>query len=76
MIERRGKKRHRGILLAGFGQDKIHPLKNALEASGYKISVAVNSRDALKAVSETNFDLVIVDEETPEMPGISFAAML
>ncbi|MBF0290683.1 MAG: diguanylate cyclase [Nitrospinae bacterium] len=76
MIERRGKKRHRSILLAGFGQDKIHPLKNALEASGYKISGAVNSRDALKAVSETNFDLVIVDEETPEMPGISFAAML
>lgn len=76
MIERRGRKRSRSILLAGFGQDKIHTLKNPLEASGYKISVAVNSREALKAVSETNFDLVIVDEETPEMPGISFAGMV
>lgn len=76
MIERRGKKRSKNILLAGFDQEKANQLKNALEAAGYKISMAVNAREALKAVSAANFDLVIVDEETPEMPGISFAGIV
>lgn len=76
MIERRGKKRSKNILLAGFDQEKSNPLKNALDISGYKITMAVNAKEALKAVSGANFDLVIVDEETPEMPGISFASMV
>lgn len=76
MIERRGKKRPKNILFAGFSQETLHTLKNALETAGYKTTTTPNAKEALTAVANACFDLVIVDEETPEMPGLSFAGMM
>ena len=76
MIERRGKKRPKNILLVGVGQETLHTLKNALETAGYKTTTALKAKEALNAVADASFDLVIVDEETPEMPGLSFAGMM
>lgn len=63
-------------MLVGFNQDTANLMKTALELAGYKIAVALKAKDALKAISESIFDLAIVDEETPEMPGISFSSMV
>jgi diguanylate cyclase (GGDEF)-like protein len=76
MIERRGKKRSKNILLAGFDPQSSNPLKNALEASGDKITTAFNAKEALNIISGASFDLVVVNEDTPEMPGVSFAGMV
>jgi len=76
MIEKRAKKRFRNIMLAGFDQETANLMKTALETAGYKIIVALKAKEALNAISESVFDLAIVDEETPEMPGVSFASMV
>lgn len=76
MIERRGKKRYKSILLVGFDPQSANPLKNALEASGDKIATAFNAKEALNVISGASFDLVVVNEDTPEMPGVSFAGMV
>lgn len=45
-------------------------LKNVLEAAGYYVRPTVDGQDALKALGEEEFDLVVSDIEMPHMDGI------
>ena len=40
-----------------------------LEKSGYRVTVASNGLEALKAIEEHDFDLVLMDVQMPEMGG-------
>jgi two-component system sensor histidine kinase/response regulator len=40
-----------------------------LEKQGYQVTVACNGREALKAVEENDFDVVLMDVQMPEMGG-------
>jgi diguanylate cyclase (GGDEF)-like protein len=76
MADRRAKKRFRNIILVGFDQDTATMMNTALDAAGYKATVALQAKEALNVLSTSVFDLAIVDEETPEMPGIAFTSMV
>lgn len=56
------------ILWADDEIDLLKPHIMFLNAKGYEVVTVSNGRDALDAVSERNFDLIILDEN---MPGIS-----
>jgi two-component system chemotaxis sensor kinase CheA len=45
-------------------------LKNVLEAAGYYVRPAVDGLDALTALAEEDFDLVVSDIEMPRMDGV------
>ncbi len=45
-------------------------LKNVLEAAGYYVRPTVDGLDALNALAEEDFDLVVSDIEMPRMDGI------
>jgi len=44
--------------------------KKLLEKEGYKVSLAVDGRDALKTLHESDFDLILMDIQMPEMDGV------
>ena len=50
--------------------------KNILEGSGYRVTLAVDGRDALEKAREGGFDLVVSDVEMPRMSGFELAAEL
>lgn len=56
------------ILWADDEIDLLKPHIMFLNAKGYEVVTVSNGRDALDAVGERNFDLIILDEN---MPGIS-----
>jgi diguanylate cyclase (GGDEF)-like protein len=76
MLERRGKKRLKSVLLASSNQQTVSLLKNALEVAGYQVATAPTAKEALNAVSRVKFDLVMVDNETLEMQGVAFTGMM
>lgn len=45
-------------------------LKNVLEAAGYYVRPTIDGQDALNALGEEEFDLVVSDIEMPRMDGI------
>ncbi|MEI6519445.1 MAG: hybrid sensor histidine kinase/response regulator [bacterium] len=51
-------------------------LKNILEASGYKVSVAIDGIDGLTALKTDRFDLVVSDVEMPRMDGFDLTAKI
>jgi two-component system chemotaxis sensor kinase CheA len=51
-------------------------LKNILEASGYKVSVAVDGIDGFTALKTDRFDLVVSDVEMPRMGGFDLTAKI
>ena len=57
------------ILLAEDGVAISTVLKKRLQFSGYDVMVVTNGRDALDAVSDDNFDIVISDIMMPKMDG-------
>ncbi len=45
-------------------------MRRVLERHGYAVADAANGREALKAMTDASFDLVITDINMPEMDGI------
>src|ERR1017187_6424206 len=56
--------------------DDDPPIRNlcrlTLEESGYLVSEATNGKNALAAIEETDFDLIVLDLAMPDMDGFEF----
>ena len=59
------------ILLVEDEENLHETLKLNLEMEGYTVTSAYNGREAMKAVKNEYFDLIIMDVMLPEMDGIS-----
>jgi two-component system, sensor histidine kinase and response regulator len=57
------------ILMVDDNAQNIQVLGNILKEKGYKISIAMNGRDALTFVEKTIPDLILLDVMMPEMDG-------
>ena len=44
----------------------------ALEESGYLVTEATNGKNALAAIEQTDFDLIVLDLAMPDMDGFEF----
>lgn len=51
-------------------------LKNILELAGYKVKTAVDGAEALNALTNEAFDLVVSDVEMPRMSGFDLTAKI
>ena len=51
-------------------------LKNVLEAAGYYVKPTVDGLDALSALHDEDFDLVISDIEMPRMDGFELTSKI
>jgi putative two-component system response regulator len=58
------------VLLVDDTQTALMALKMMLAGQGFEISTAQNGEEALKAVSETKPDLILLDIMMPKMNGI------
>lgn len=47
-----------------------------LQRAGFQVTVASNGRVAMEAVEEQAFDLIVTDQQMPEMTGCEFCAKL
>ena len=47
-----------------------------LEQAGHTVTLASNGREAVSAVRQDNFDLVLMDVEMPEMNGLDATAAI
>ncbi|NIM35116.1 MAG: response regulator [Hydrotalea flava] len=61
------------ILLADDEENLHEALKLNLELEGYTVTSAYNGSEALKAIANEYFDLIILDVMMPEIDGISVA---
>jgi len=61
------------ILLVEDEENLHEALKLNLELEGYSVSSAVDGSEALRAVDQEYFDLVILDVMLPEVDGITVA---
>ena len=59
------------ILLVEDEENLHDALKLNLELEGYEITSAYNGNEALKAIKDEYFDLIIMDVMLPEMDGVS-----
>jgi two-component system chemotaxis sensor kinase CheA len=50
--------------------------KNILEGSGYRVTLAVDGRDALEKAMSRNFDLVVTDVQMPRMDGFELTRQI
>ena len=46
--------------------------KNILEAQGYKVRIATNAIDALEIMKRTHFNLIVTDNDMPNMTGYEY----
>lgn len=61
------------ILLVEDEENLHEPLKLNLEMEGYSVTSAYDGNEAIKAVSNEYFDLIILDVMLPEIDGIAVA---
>src|SRR5215213_1844977 len=59
------------ILLVEDEENLHEALKLNLELEGYAVSSATDGQEALRAVEQENFDLIILDVMLPEVDGIT-----
>ncbi len=64
------------ILWADDEIDLLKPHLLFLRNRGYDVATANNGRDALEMVSNTNFDLIILDENMPGLTGLETLALI
>ena len=58
------------ILLAEDDAANRHVLTRLLERSGLTVTAVENGRQAVEAVADTDFDMVLLDINMPEMDGL------
>lgn len=61
------------ILCVDDSQSMLIICQTILEASGYKVHTAHNAKAALQTLGTLSIDLVIVDNQMPEMNGVDLA---
>ena len=64
------------ILLAEDNPVNRRVVTRVLEKSGHRVSVAVNGREAVEAMSREEFDAVLMDVQMPEMNGLEATAAI
>lgn len=64
------------ILLVDDNHGFLEALKMSLEEWGYQVSSYLHPREALKAVEEADFDIVITDYRMPDMDGIQLSTQI
>ncbi|MEM6752289.1 MAG: hybrid sensor histidine kinase/response regulator [Cyanobacteria bacterium P01_C01_bin.38] len=57
------------ILVVDDSPDNVFLIKTILEEEGYEVSTAENGHKALKRISESTFDLILLDLMMPGMDG-------
>ncbi len=51
-------------------------LKTELEKNNYDVTVVNNSKDAIKAIEHTNFDIVLLDLMLPKITGLDLLSLI
>ena len=51
-------------------------LKRTLEGAGFAVTVAKNGREAWERAQEVQFDVIVTDQQMPEMSGTELCAKL
>ena len=74
--ERRGVSSALSVLLAEDNDVNQRLAKQLLEKRGHRVVVAGNGRQALDLLTQTEFDLVLMDVQMPEMDGLEATAAL
>lgn len=64
------------ILLVDDNRDGLLIRRALLEEQGYRVSVAHNGEEGLKAFHESKFDLVVTDYRMPAMNGVELIRKL
>ncbi len=64
------------ILIAEDNAALASVVRFNLERAGFQVTVACNGRVAWETVQEQDFDLIVTDEQMPEMTGCEFCANL
>jgi CheY-like chemotaxis protein len=64
------------ILLAEDNVVNQRVASRLLEKRGHRVVVAVNGREALKALEEKSYDLVLMDVQMPEIDGLEATAKI
>lgn len=62
----------RHILVVDDEEDFGETLRRALVREGYRVGLAHNGKEALRALEEERYDLIITDLVMPEMGGLGF----
>ncbi len=71
-----GKARLQSLLVVEDSATSRILLRNILEAAGYVVATAADGADALVALDEGHFDLVVSDIEMPRMDGFTLTARI
>src|SRR5436189_190640 len=64
------------VLLAGDHQEDTHWLRGLLEPAGYAVLREPSGRYALERARGTEPDVIIVDADLPDMPGVELCRLL
>ncbi|MGH9407539.1 MAG: response regulator [Terriglobia bacterium] len=64
------------ILLAEDNAVNQRLAKRLLEKRGHSVSIAANGREALSALDQAHFDLILMDVQMPEMGGLEATAAI
>ncbi|MCC6203163.1 MAG: chemotaxis protein CheW, partial [Gammaproteobacteria bacterium] len=75
-VETAIERRKLNVLLVDDSPFFRNMLAPVLQAAGYAVTSAANGREALDAISEATFDVVVTDIEMPEMDGYALAEKL
>ena len=68
--------RSKSILVVEDSITARNLMKNILEGAGFDVTTAIDGVEALKAVREKTFDLVVSDVDMPRMNGFEFTARI
>jgi EAL domain-containing protein (putative c-di-GMP-specific phosphodiesterase class I) len=64
------------VLIADDEPLVVHSLRRLLEQAGYQVSTVLGGRDAVRAASETHFDVVVTDIHMPDIDGLELLRTL